>query len=288
MDFVAVMAIEIANAIAGLFLISVGLAVIFGMMRVINLAHGEFLMLGGYAAITATQAGINIWVAMLVVAPLVVGVVGLVVERCVVRFLYGRMVDTMLATWGLSLLLIGLVTTIFGNTTAGISAPLGALTVGSYNVSLYTLFLIAVAAATALALWLLLRFTRFGLVARGTMQNPDMAAALGISTARTYAVTFGVGAALAGLAGGVLAPLTGVVPTIGVAYVAKAFITVISGGTAILAGTLTTATMFGTINQITTFLTTPVIGEVALLLAAIVLVRMLPTGITGRFFRRSL
>jgi branched-chain amino acid transport system permease protein len=101
-------------------------------------------------------------------------------------------------------------------------------------------------------------------------------------------VTFGIGAALAGLAGGVLAPITGVVPTIGVAYVAKAFITVIGGGAAILAGTLSASGLFGTVNQLATFATTPVIGEVALLFTAIVLVRLMPQGITGRFFRRSL
>ena len=288
MDFALVVGIEILNAVASLMLISVGLAIIFGMMRIINLAHGEFLMLGGYAAITATKAGVNIWIAMLVVAPLVVGAIGIVVERCVVRFLYGRMVDTMLATWGLSLLLVGLVTTIFGNTTAGISSPLGAVLIGTYTVSLYTLFIVLVAVAVAIGLWLLLKRTRFGLIARGTMQNANMAAGLGISPPRVYMITFGIGAALAGLAGGVLAPITGVVPTIGVAYVAKAFITVIGGGASILTGTISASALFGTVNQLATFATTPVIGEVALLLAAIVLIRLLPQGITDRFFRRSL
>ena len=288
MDYFAVVGIEVLSAIASLILISIGLAIIFGMMRVINLAHGEFLMLGGYAAITATKAGVNIWISMLVVAPLVVAIIGVIVERCVVRFLYGRMIDTMLATWGLSLLLIGLVTTIFGNVTAGISSPLGSFSVGSYKVSLYTLFLILVATVVSLGIYLLLKRTRFGLVARGTMQNANMAAALGLSPPRIYSITFGIGAALAGLAGGVLAPITGVVPTIGVAYIAKAFITVIGGGAAILSGTLSASALFGTINQLASFASTPVIGEVALFIAAIVLVRLLPQGITGRFFKRGL
>jgi branched-chain amino acid transport system permease protein len=225
---------------------------------------------------------------MLVVAPLVVAVIGMIIERCVVRFLYGRMIDTMLATWGLSLLLIGLVTTIFGNVTAGISSPLGSFSVGNYKVSLYTLFIILVATVVTLGIYLLLKRTRFGLIARGTMQNPSMAAALGLSPPRVYSITFGIGAALAGLAGGVLAPVTGVVPTIGVAYIAKAFITVIGGGAAILSGTLSASALFGTINQLASFASTPVIGEVALFIAAIVLVRLLPQGITGRFFKRGL
>src|SRR5437588_8665588 len=279
MDLAAVLMLEILNGIATLVLISAGLAIIFGMMRVINLAHGEFLMLGGYAAIVATNQGISIWIAMLVVAPIVVGIIGVVVERTIIRFLYGRMIDTMLATWGLSLFLVGLTTAIFGNTTAGISAPLGSIQIGAYRTSAYTLFVIAVALIVLSAIFAILRWTRLGLIARGTMQNANMAAALGVNPPRVYAVTFGIGAALSGLAGAVLAPVSGVFPTIGVAYVAKSFITVIGGGAAILTGTVSASALFGTINQITTFVTTPVFGEVALLGAAIVLIRLLPQGI---------
>jgi urea transport system permease protein len=279
-DLVALLAIQVLYAVASLALISVGLAIIFGMMRVINLAHGEFLMLGGYAAIVATSHGISIWLSMLVVAPIVVGVIGIIVERTIIRFLYGRMIDTMLATWGLSLFLVGLTTAIFGNTTVGISAPLGSVEIGAYRTSAYTLFVIAVAVVVLGAIFAIMRWTRLGLIARGTMQNANMAAALGVNPPRVYAVTFGVGAALSGLAG--------VFPTIGVAYVAKSFITVIGGGAAILSGTVSASALFGTINQIATFITTPVFGEVALLAAAIILIRLLPQGITGRFFRRGL
>ena len=288
MDLVAILAIQVVYAIASLALISVGLAIIFGMMRVINLAHGEFLMLGGYAAIVATSHGINIWLSMLVVAPIVVGLIGVIVERMIIRFLYGRMIDTMLATWGLSLFLVGLTTAIFGNTTVGISAPLGSLQIGAYRTSAYTLFVIGVAVVVLGAIFAAMRGTRFGLIARGTMQNANMAAALGVNPPWVYAVTFGIGAALSGLAGAVLAPVSGVFPTIGVAYVAKSFITVIGGGAAILSGTVSASVLFGTINQIATFATTPVFGEVALLAAAIVLIRLLPQGITGRFFRRGM
>src|SRR6266403_2284840 len=287
-DLVALLAIQVLYAIASLALISVGLAIIFGMMRVINLAHGEFLMLGGYAAIVATNHGVNIWVAMLVVAPLVVGIIGVIAERLIIRVLYGRMIDTLLATWGLSLFFIGLVTTIFGNTVAGIGAPLGGIAVGRYSISLYRLLLVGIAAAMLLAIYAVLRTTRLGLLARGTMQNANMAAALGVNPPRVYAITFGIGAALSGLAGAVLAPVSGVFPTIGVAYVAKSFITVISGGTAILAGTAAAASLFGTVNQLLTYFTTPVIGEAGLLAAAILLLRVLPHGITGKLFRGSL
>jgi branched-subunit amino acid ABC-type transport system permease component len=287
-DLIALLAIQVLYAIASLAMISVGLAIIFGMMRVINLAHGEFLMLGGYAAIVATSQGISIWIAMLVVAPVVVGLIGVIVERTIIRFLYGRMIDTMLATWGLSLFLVGLTTAVFGNTTVGISAPLGSFQIGAYRSSGYTLFVIAVAVVVMAGVFVVLRWTRLGLIARGTMQNADMASALGVKPTRVYAVTFGIGAALSGLAGGVLAPVSGVFPTIGVAYVAKSFITVIGGGAAMVSGTTSASALFGTINQIATYATTPVFGEVALLAAAIVLIRVLPQGITGRFFRRGM
>ena len=288
MDLAAVVLVQVLYAVASLVIVSAGLAVIFGMMRVINLAHGEFMMLGAYATILATQAGLNLWLAIFIVAPVAVGIIGIALERLVIRRLYGRMVDTMLATWGLSLLLVGIVTSIMGNTTAGVSAPLGSFSIGAYSVSGYTLVIIAVAVVLALALrWLLLK-TQLGLIARGTMQNPAMANALGISPSLVYSATFAVGAALSGLAGALMAPLTGVVPTMGGAFVAKAFITVIGGGPAILAGLLSASGLFGAINQLATFVTTPVLGEVALLFAAIVMLRLLPQGITGRFFKGSL
>lgn len=289
MDLSIALALQVVYGIANLILISLGLAIIFGMMRVINLAHGEFLMLGGYTVVIATNNGVNLWFAMIVLAPLVVGIIGVIVERVLIRFLYGRMVDTLLATWGLSLLFIGLVTTIFGAQTATtISAPLGAVRIGDYSTSGYELFLIAVAVVLSVLVFLGLKFTRLGLVARGTMQAADMAAALGVSTSRIYAITFGVGAAVSGFAGALLAPVTGVLPTIGATYIAKAFITVISGGTAILAGTTSASVLLGGINTIVSFGIGPTMGEVALLVAAIILLRLMPRGITGRFFRKSL
>ncbi|MEP6334791.1 MAG: branched-chain amino acid ABC transporter permease [Anderseniella sp.] len=289
MDLVIALALQIVYGIASLVLISLGLAIIFGMMRVINLAHGEFLMLGGYTVVISTNQGVNIWFAMLVLAPLVVGIIGVLVERLLIQFLYGRMVDTLLATWGLSLLFVGLVTSIFGAQTATtISPPLGVIQIGDYSSSAYELFLIGVTVVLLLLVYGVLKLTKLGLVARATMQSDDMASALGVSTKRIYMITFGLGAAVSGPAGGLLAPVTGVLPSIGATYIAKAFITVISGGASILAGTTAASILLGGINGIMAFLTGPTLGEVALLAAAIILIRLLPTGITGRFFRKSL
>jgi len=287
MDYAAVVFLEIVYMIAFLVLISAGLAIVFGMMRVINLAHGEFVMLGGYATIACAKAGINIYLAMLVVAPIVVGIVGFVVERLIVRFLYGRIIDTMLATWGLSLLLIGLVTLIFGNTAVSVPAPIPGYQIGRYQMGGYNLFIIAVAALLILGLWTALRYTRLGLIARGAMQSAEVVASLGYNPNIVYMLTFTAGAALSGLAGGVLAPLTGLLPSVGGTYIAKAFITVITGGAAVISGTLSAAAVFGAVNQAVSFASTPVLGDIAMLALALVLLRLMPQGITGRFFRNS-
>lgn len=280
--------IGIAYAVASLFLTSVGLAIVFGMMRIINFAHGEFLMIGGFSFVLAVHAGVNLWVAMLIVAPAVVGLLGVVIERLIIRRLYGRVVDSILATWGLSLLLTGFATILFGYNQPGVAPPLGDIRIGGYGQSGYTLFIIAVAAVTLAGLFGLFRFTSFGLQARATMQNPAMAAALGLNVGRIYSLTFGIGSALSGLAGAVIAPISGVLPVMGVSYIAKTFITVISGGPLALTGTFLSSTLLGVVNETATFWTTPIIGEAALLTVAIVMLRMLPAGITGRFFRSSI
>ncbi len=288
MDYSLVVAIELVREVAGLILIATGLAVIFGMMRVINIAHGEFMMLGGYTVVLTTKMGVNIWVAILILAPLAVGIFGVIVERCIIRHLYGRIIDSLLATWGLSLFLIGFVTVVFGNTVEGVSNPFGGFAVGQYKVAGYTFFLIFAAVAFIASVYLTLKYTKAGLIARATMQNSDMVEALGVNSKHVYMATFGIGAAFAGLAGGLLAPISGVVPGMGALLIGKAFITVVTGGAAVVAGTLSASTILGSISQAVTFATNPVYGDAALLFVALILLRLLPQGITGRIFTRSI
>jgi len=279
-DAFIVTLVSIAFGIASLILLSLGLAVIFGMMRVINLAQGEFLTLGAYTVVIATKAGIGLWPAM-AIAPVLVGMVGLLLERCVIRFLYGRILDTMLATWGLSLVIIGAINLVLGPTTQGIATPLGFVSLGRYSMSLYQLFVIAVALGAFGGTYLLFRHTKFGLLARATMQKPRMVAAAGVDPSLVYMGTFGFGAALAGLAGAVMAPMTGVVPTLGLTFIAKIFITVIVGGPLIFLGTACASSLLGTVETVISFLSSPIFGEVALLAVAIVVIRVLPEGISG-------
>src|SRR5713226_5541526 len=197
MDQALTIAVSVVASMATLLLVSVGLAVIFGLMRVINLAHGEFLMLGAYAVLVATRNGVSLWIAI-PLAALAVGIFGLVVERLLIRPLYGRILDTLLATWGLSLVLVQAVSIIFGPSTNGIGTPLGSLHVGSYSFSQFSLVLICAATAMlTIVFWVFTR-TSYGVMARAAVQNPSMAQALGINTARTNMVTFALGSALAG------------------------------------------------------------------------------------------
>ena len=285
MTLVAILAVQILVSIATIVLFTAGLAIIFGMMRVINLAHGEFMMLGGYAALKSYQAGLNLWLAMLVVAPAFVGIVGIIVERVLISRLYGRMIDTLLATWGLSLFLVGVVTTIFGNSTVGVPTPLGTFHIGSFGMGSYNIALLGITAVLVGVMFYVIRYTKVGLIARGTMQNRDMTAALGLNPRKIYSITFAVGAAVTGLAGGLLVPLTGVIPTMGSALVAKAIITLICRGPQIISGTVSASSVFGVINQLVSYELTPVLGEAALLLVAVVLLRALPDGLSGRLFK---
>lgn len=286
LDQLTNLGVSLLSSIAMLIIISLGLAVIFGMMGVINLAHGEFLMLGAYFTLTAVRVGVNLWAAMLLAA-LGVGLVGALVERLLIRHLYGRMPATMLATWGLSLILVQVMVLIYGPASNGIPTPLGSVRVGDYSISTYSMVLIIAAVGMLGLTYLVLTRTRYGTMARAAATLPGMASAVGIDVRRTNMVTFGFGAALSGAGGALLAPITAVVPSMGQAYVGRAFMTVVVGGPGVLSGTLSASGLLGGVNSVVSNLTTSVLGTAALLVIAIVLLRFLPTGISGYWGRKS-
>lgn len=279
------LAVSLLAGVALLVIISVGLAVIFGMMGIINLAHGEFLMLGAFFTLSGVRTGLNVWVAM-VVAALAVGVVGLVVERLLIQFLYGRLAATMLATWGLSLILVQVVILAYGPATQGIPTPLGSVRVGRYSISEYSLVLIVAAVLLLGVVYGVFTWTRYGTMARAATQLPQMASAVGVNARRINMLTFAFGAALAGAGGALLAPVAGVVPNMGQAYVGRAFMTVVVGGPAVLSGTATAATLLGSVDSLVSNVFSSFLGTASLLVVAIVLLRLLPTGISGRFGRQ--
>jgi branched-chain amino acid transport system permease protein len=301
-DTAAILGLEILNSMTILVLLALGLAVIFGMMKIVNLAQGEFFTLGAFTVLAATRfGGFPLWLGMLL-APLVVAAFGIAIERLVIKPLYGRPVDVMLATWGVSLLLIGLITVIFGAVTQGIPFALGNFSVGAYQYPEYRLVMTTVAVALMVGLYLVFRRTAFGRRARATIANPDMAAALGVNTSRMFMLTFGLGAGLAGATGALMAPIVGVVPTMGTLYIARAFITVVVGGPLVLLGTATSAGVLGVMEAVisrfplfrisTAGHCTPppceitiggsaFYGQIALLVFAMLLLRLLPRGISG-------
>ena len=285
MDNVASVGISFLTSIATLVIISVGLAVIFGMMGIINLAHGEFIMLGAFMTLLGTRLGFNIWLAM-VFGTAAVAVFGVIVEITIIRFLYGNLAATMLATWGLSLVMAQTVLLIFGSSPAGIKSPLGHFAIGRYSVSAYNILLIVAAIVLLVVVYLVFTKTRYGVMARAVTHDPKTAAALGIDARRISILTFAFGSALAGAAGSLLAPIAAVVPNMGQTLVGKAFMTVVVGGPGVLTGTASASTLLGGVDSVVSNLATPVLGTAALLIVAIVLLRLLPTGISGRFGKK--
>lgn len=265
-----------------LILVALGLAIIFGIMGIINLAHGEFLMMGAYVFYTMTSLGVNPWISFLI-APPVMGIIGMGIERGIIRRLYGRILDTLLATWGISMVMMQVVRIIYGPHGQHTPNPLVG-TVEAFGASLpaYRIFLLGATAALLIFTYILFKYTDFGLRARATMHDEATAAALGINTQRIYMYTFGIGAAITGLSGALMAPIVGIVPTMGISFVARSFLVVTIGGSEALLGTMSAGFILGTVETTVSLATTVILGVVSLLLVASLLLRVRPEGIFPR------
>jgi len=271
---------QYADAFALLTLSAVGLVIVFGMMGVINMAHGELMMIGAFGAAFSYHAGIPLPLAI-IAGGLAATIVGLILERLVIRHLYGRLLYSLVATWGLSLILSQGALLVLGPSTLGIPSDLGNLSFDGLTFSLYRLMLFAIAVAIIVALWALLRFTPFGLHARATMSSPEMAEALGVETTRIYMITFGLGSFLAGIAGGLFAMTAPVQPTFGAAYTPIAFIVVVVAGTRnIIVGLTTSILILALVKTAFTINVNILTGYVAMLVATLVIIRSSPDGIT--------
>ena len=271
---------QYADSISLLVLSAIGLIVIFGMMGVINMAHGELMMIGAYCASGAYRLGLPIPLAVLA-GGLGAGLVGIILEQLVIRRFYGQLLSSLVATWGLSLLLGQGFLLIFGPSIRSMPTPLGSFTLGEYSYSYYRLAMLGIALALIAAVWALFRLTRFGVHARATMENPDMARALGVRTAGIYMLTFGLGAALAGIAGALFALTAPIEPTFGRSYTPVAFITVVvAGGADIIGGLLASALSLALVKTAFTSQFNILLGHVAMLVAAFVVIRLLPDGIS--------
>lgn len=276
-----------ANAVLILMLVALGLAIVFGLMNVINLAHGEFLMLGAYVVVVSGHAGLPFWVGLLL-APVLVGLVGLAAEELLIRHTYARLLDTILATWGLSLVLRQAVVLAFGPGSYSVVPPdLGSVTIAGGPYPVYRLVVMAISLAAIVATFALFFRTRFGLAARAVIANRAMASCLGIDTRRLDRWTFSTGAALAGLAGAAVAPLVAIDPQAGLGWLVPAFLAILVGGLGSIAGPLVGAAGVGGLDSLTAALASPVWAQLAVFVAAILVIRLRPTGLIARARRES-
>ena len=265
-------------------LLAVGLSLIFGLLTVVNFAHGAFYMLGAYAGVFVVGLTGSFWAA-LAIAPLIVGVIGMGIERTLVRPLYGRGIDyPLLLTFGLALMLVELVRIGFGLEGVPFDTPdalTGAVNLGFGYFPLYRLFLIAVTAVLVLGLWLFIEKTSYGLVIRAGALDPEIVRVLGIDISRVWLLVFGLGAGVAGLAGVLSAPMRSVIPDMGGSVLVEAFVVTVVGGMGSLIGAVVAGILVGVVVSLTS-LFWPDLSDLAMfaLMAAVLLVR--PQGLFGR------
>ena len=264
-------------------LLAIGLSLIFGMLTVVNFAHGAFFMVGAFLGVYFLGLTGNFWLA-LVIAPLITGGIGLLAERFLVRPLYGRGIDyPLLLTFGLSYVLIDVVRATFGIEGLPSSTPSalrGAVNLGFGHFPLYRLFLIAATAVVVLALWLFLEKTRYGLIIRAGSRDAEIVRVLGVDISRVWWLVFGLGTAIAGLSGVLAAPTRAVNPEMGIPVLAESFVVTVVGGMGSLPGAVVAGILVGVVFSMTALLA-PAYAEMSIfvLMALVLLVR--PQGFFG-------
>jgi branched-subunit amino acid ABC-type transport system permease component len=264
--------LDVVTTAGVLYIVALGLLIVYGVLKIINLAHGAFLALGSYAAVIATWLGWNPWSALVIA--LAAGVaIGAVAEWRVLRGLYVRPLDTILATWGLNIIIVQGITLYFGReirfAESGISQ---AVSVGGVTYSLYRLVLLAVAIILGVLVWLVMRRTQIGVVARAVIMNEELAQALGINTRLVRFITFCLGAGLASLAGALITPLVSVHPNLGVPWLINAFMLVLVAGVSL--GNLAIAALFlGGAQVLVSAYGNPVLGSLTIVILAVIILR---------------
>lgn len=265
-------ALDIVTFAGELFIVTVGLLLVFGILKIINLAHGAFLVVGSYATVVATRLNWDPWLALLLA--LAVGIVlGALVERSVLRPISARPLDTILATWGLNIVIVQLITLYFGRQMQfAKSAITGAVTLGSLTYSEYRLILLLIALAVGAVVAVVMQTTQMGLVARAVIMNEELAQGLGINSRRVRFVTFCLGAGLASLAGALITPLVSVHPLTGVPWLINAFMLVLVAGMSL--GSLAIATLLlGGAQVLVSSYGNPVLGGLTIVILSVIILR---------------
>lgn len=271
----------VATSVLGL--VAVGLYIVYGLMGVINMAHGEMMTIGAYAMVVLGAAGVNFWLAV-VVAVAVVGLVGLVLELTVVRFLYrvGGL-STLLATWGVSIAIQQGLRLRFGPSGQYIDAPIAQTTdLLGFSYPVYRLVLLGLSVGVLATVILVLKKTRAGLLVRATMDGREKAEAMGINTRMLYLVAFVAGSTLAGLAGALIAPLASVTPLMGLDYVVQAFLVVMLGGIESVFAPIAGAAVIGGVASLMTNISGATIAQILVLGLVVIGVYFRPNGLLGK------
>ncbi|MDE0412140.1 MAG: urea ABC transporter permease subunit UrtB [Gammaproteobacteria bacterium] len=272
------------SVVAILMIAAVGLAIIFGVAGVINMAHGEFIMVGAYTAAVVGQLGGNTFIAI-PVAFLVVALLGLIVERSIIQWIYERPLETLLATWGVGIILQVVVKLIFGPELYYVGAPKildgGFRTIGLLPFPWYRLFLIILAIVIMIVTYLILFKTDLGLKVRAVRRNRTMAGCLGIDTAKVDMMIFAFGSGLAGIAGAVLAPIKSVSTTMGFPYAVDSFMVLVLGGVGSLWGVVAGSALIGEAETILSFIYNSVIGKLLVFIFIVIAIRVFPKGLFG-------
>jgi urea ABC transporter permease protein UrtB len=280
METATFQALNTGTLIAILFLVSLGLVITFGLMGIINLAHGEFFMLGAYTVLVGTELGVPL-IVMLVLTPFLVGAFGIVVEGTVIRRLYARPLDTLLATWGLSLVIRQVVTIVLGAQQRGAEALFsGTVSILGVDYPLYRIFIMGVAVLVGSGFFWVIFRTDFGVKLRAVIRNREMASALGVDSRRVDALTFAGGAGVAALAGAIVSPLGTVNPNMGLPWLIDSFLVVILGGESAV-GPVVGAVFVGGSESTLSFFIQPVTASMLVLVFAIVALRFRPQGLAG-------
>jgi branched-subunit amino acid ABC-type transport system permease component len=274
--------LNVIFAIALLVMAGSGLAITFGLMGVVNFAHGDFIMVGAFVAVVLS--GSVPFALIVVIAGLAVAALSVPVERGLIRPLYRRPLDTILATYGLGLVLRELMRVIAGNDYRSVASPIdGTVAILGADYPTYRVVFIVVAVVTFAAMLVVMRRTALGTTVRAVIENPDLAAGQGVNVARTYTVAFATGGALAGIAGAFVSPLVSVYPDMGFDYIINAFLAVLIGGPGSVAGFGATGALMGGTDSLFDRFVDPVSGGIVVLVLAVALVRLRPNGLLGKW-----
>ena len=270
-----------------LLLIALGLALTFGQMGVINMAHGEFIMAGAYTAFVLQQIIGNVGLSLMLAIPvgfMVGGTLGVILEGALIRRMYDRPLDTLLVTWGVSLVLQQLARNVFGAPNVDVAAPSwlqGSISILGVGVASARVFILALAIVAVSALAALVRYTSLGRRVRAVVQNRDLAETVGISTRSVDRLTFFIGSGLAGVAGVALTLLGSIGPTLGTNYIVDAFLVVVVGGIGQIRGAVIAAFALGLLGSFFQYTTTASMAKVLVFVVIVIFLQVRPQGIVS-------